>query len=99
MSLPKRLNPDKTTFLNTPNGLLPLSSFPETLVQEFAVLDKMKQEFAELTYKVEVMGLAIKAKGQEVAMAANAHIKSTTADVKDEQTVVQDAAAPKGADK
>lgn len=72
MNMPKRLTPEKTTFMNVGGTMVPLSTLPDNIAQEFLVIDRMKNEAADLTYKLEVLALAIKAKSQELGgMIAN----------------------------
>lgn len=81
MNMPKRLTPDKTTFINVGGSMVPTSVLPDSIAQEFLLVDRMKNEAAELTYKLEVLALAIKAKSQELgAMVANHMLAQTKAE-------------------
>lgn len=76
MNMPKRLTPEKTTFINVGGTMVPTSVLPDNIAQEFLLIDRMKAEAAEMTYKLEVLALAIKAKSQELGgMVAN-HLAS-----------------------
>lgn len=74
MNMPKRLTPEKTTFMNVGGTMVPLSSLPDNIAQEFLLIDRMKNDAADLTYRLEVLALAIKAKSQELGGAITNHL-------------------------
>ena len=74
MNMPKRLTPEKTTFINVGGTMVPTSVLPDNIAQEFLIIDRMKAEAADLTYKLEVLSLAIKGKSQELGASVTAHM-------------------------
>lgn len=84
--MPKRLTPDKTTFINVGGTMVPTSVLPDNIAQEFLLVDRMKNEAADLTYRLEVLALAIKAKSQELGgMVANHMLAQKKAEVAEAQ--------------
>lgn len=75
--LPKRFSPDKTSILNDGKNIIMVSSLPLNLQEEFGMIDRMKEDIAELSYKLEVMTLALRAKGQELAVAVSSHMSAS----------------------
>ena len=73
-AMPKRLTPEKTTFINVAGTMVPVSTLPENIAQEFLLIDTMKQEAASLSYKLEVLSLALKAKSRELGAAVAQHM-------------------------
>lgn len=67
--MPKRLTPEKTTFINVGGTMVPISTLPSNIAQEFLLIDAMKSEAAQITYRLEILSLAIKGKSQELANA------------------------------
>lgn len=67
--MPKRLTPEKTTFINVGGSMIPIYALPYEISQEFLMIDAMKSEAAQLTYRLEVLSLAIKAKSQDLGNA------------------------------
>lgn len=76
MNMPKRLTPEPTTFINIGDSMIPISTLPENIAQEFLLIDRLKSEAVELTYRLEVITLAIKAKTQEIGVYTNAYFAS-----------------------
>ena len=77
MNLPKRFNPDPTTFINIGENMLPLSVLTKEIQEEFAVLDKMKSEMGELSFRVEVLTSALRNKSQEIGAMVTEHLSSS----------------------
>lgn len=67
--MPKRLTPEKTTFINVGGAMVPISTLPPNIAQEFLLIDAMKSEAAQISYRLEILSLAIKGKSQELANA------------------------------
>lgn len=67
--MPKRLTPEKTTFINVGGTMIPISTLPYNIAQEFLLIDAMKSEAVQITYRLEILSLAIKAKSQELVNA------------------------------
>jgi len=78
MTLPKRLLAEKTTYLTSDDGVIPIDTLPEPIVQEFEVLDLMKKKLTDLRFEVEVIGHAIKSKSQEIGTLVQEHLSSNT---------------------
>jgi hypothetical protein len=81
MKMPKRFAPEKTTFVNVGGTVIPISTLPEEIASEYALIDKIKEEAAELTYRLEVLSLAAAYKNQQLGAKVMAHL----AQVKQEQ--------------
>lgn len=67
MKLPKRYEIEKTTYITVGGTAIPLSTLPEEIAAEFAVIDKIKQEASELTMRLEILSLAIQAKTRQIS--------------------------------
>lgn len=74
MNMPNRLRPEKTTFINVGDTMIPISILPANIAQEFILIDRMKDEAAELTYRLEILSLAMKSKVQELGDSVSEHL-------------------------
>jgi hypothetical protein len=73
-NLPKRLTPEKTSTINTDGKVIAISTLPLELQEEFLIVDEIKIEAAELSYRLEVLTLALATKSQQLGMAVFAHL-------------------------
>lgn len=64
--MPKRLTPEKTTFINVGGTMIPITTLPDSIAQEFLLIDAMKADAADLTYRLEILSLAIRSKTQDL---------------------------------
>lgn len=74
MALPKRLTSEKTTYLTSGDGVIPIDTLPEPIIQEFEVLDAMKKRLTDLRFEIEIMGHAISSKTQEITVMVQEHL-------------------------
>lgn len=75
MKLPKRLVSEKTTYITSDDGVIPIDRLPEEIQQEFEVLDMMKNRLTEFRFEIELIGHAIKSKTQEIGLMVQEHYK------------------------
>lgn len=79
MALPKRFVHEKTTVINVGGSAVPVTSFPQAIIEEFEMMDKMKFEAGELAFRLEVLALAIKAKTAEITSLVSDHYRKKDA--------------------
>lgn len=71
MTLPKRLAPEKMIIVTIGGNAVPISNLNNDIIEEFEVLYKMQLDAAELSYRMEVMSLAVKAKAASISEMIN----------------------------
>lgn len=81
MTLPKRFAHEKTSFINVSGTTVPVTSFPQFIVEEFEVLDKMKSKAAEMAFDLEMLALAIKQKTSDITSLVGEHYRKKEAEV------------------
>lgn len=77
MKLPKRLVSEKTTYITSDDGVIPIDHLPEEIQQEFEVLDMMKNRLTDFRFEIELMGHAIKSKTNEIGLMVQEHFNSS----------------------
>ena len=78
MKLPKRLVAEKTTYITSDDGVIPIDHLPEVIRQEFEVLDMMKSRLTEFRFEIELLGHAIKSKTNEIGLMVQEHFNSSS---------------------
>lgn len=82
----KRFTVEKTHYINVEGKVIPISTLPDIVAQEFEVLDMMKEELLSLQYKVELISHAIKSKSNDLGLAVQKCLEETHKDNEDERS-------------
>lgn len=82
----KRFIVEKTHYINVDGKVIPISTLPDVVSQEFEVLDMMKHDLLELQYKIELITHAIKSKSNELGMAVQKYLEETSKENTNERT-------------
>lgn len=88
--LPKRMTMPPTTVFNVGGTVIPISSLPDEIAEEFLLIDAIRNEASEYAYKLEVLQLALNAKTEEVGAKIVAYLTEQMKNSKKEENTDQE---------
>jgi uncharacterized protein YaaN involved in tellurite resistance len=80
MIIPKRFTAEKTVFINVGGNTVPITTLNQEIIQEFEVLDRIKQDAATMTYQLEILAHAIKSKTADLSSMISEFYKTKAAE-------------------